>query len=269
MERERFIVGIYNYCDYWCPRCAFTRRCRNFSMGDALEREARGEPPPDDTGNAAFWNRLADTLGQAAASGRAAEWDEAVSEDDLLEPDPAWEAREESLQQAVEAHPLTHLARDYRTRVPPWLEAADADLKRVAAEMVEAARGGVGVDALTNEAHDIGEMIEVISWYHTLIPSKLNRALRGMMESGDEDLSDLLAGFRLEDANGSAKVVLIAIDRSMAAWLRLREILPDREDSILGMLALLSRMRRMLRAALPGAESFRRPGFDGEPEEDD
>ena len=35
------------------------------------------------------------------------------------------------------------------------------------------------------------------------------------------------------------------------------------------MLAMLDRMRRGIRATLPGAESFRRPGFDGETEGDE
>lgn len=60
----RFIVGIYNYCDYWCEHCAFTRRCRNFADKSELEREADGSPPVDDATNAAFWNRLAVKLGK-------------------------------------------------------------------------------------------------------------------------------------------------------------------------------------------------------------
>ncbi len=47
--------------------------------------------------------------------------------------------------------------------------------------------------------------------------------------------------------------------------IRLREALPHMQDDILGMLALLSRLRRGIHAALPGARSFFRPGFDGEP----
>ena len=43
-------------------RCAFTRRCRNFGMGDELERDVRGEKPVEDATNAAFWNGLADKL---------------------------------------------------------------------------------------------------------------------------------------------------------------------------------------------------------------
>ena len=48
MSNNRYIDGIYNYCDYWCARCAFTSRCRNYAMGQELEREARGEAPVDD-----------------------------------------------------------------------------------------------------------------------------------------------------------------------------------------------------------------------------
>lgn len=58
----------------------------------------------------------------------------------------------------------------------------------------------------------------------------------------------------------------MAIERSIAAWLRLREVLPTHESAILNMLAMLDRMRHGIRATLPGAEAFRRPGFDGEPE---
>ena len=74
---------------------------------------------------------------------------------------------------------------------------------------------------------------------------------------------------RLQDANGTGKVVLIAVERSMAAWLRLRDALPQREDDILRMLALLDKIRRGIQSALPGAQSFRRPGFDGDPPADD
>ena len=42
MSKMKYIPGIYNYCDYWCERCAFTKRCRNF-MTDR-ECEVLAEP---------------------------------------------------------------------------------------------------------------------------------------------------------------------------------------------------------------------------------
>jgi hypothetical protein len=50
-RKDKFIPGIYNYCDRWCERRPFTSRCRTFAMEQALLRhEARR-----DAENAAFW----------------------------------------------------------------------------------------------------------------------------------------------------------------------------------------------------------------------
>ena len=40
--RDGFIVGVYNYCDRWCERCAFTSRCRVFA--DVAEMHASLDP---------------------------------------------------------------------------------------------------------------------------------------------------------------------------------------------------------------------------------
>lgn len=39
--RDGFILGIFNYCDRWCERCAFTNRCRVFADTAEIEFEAR------------------------------------------------------------------------------------------------------------------------------------------------------------------------------------------------------------------------------------
>ncbi len=64
------------------------------------------------------------------------------------------------------------------------------------------------------------------------------------------------------DANGSAKVALIAIDRSIAAWMRMRPHLPDRADELLDVLVMLDRLRRTTETQFPEARAFHRPGFD-------
>ena len=149
-----------------------------------------------------------------------------------------------------------------------WLKSADADLKAVAQRLLDAAASPFTREDVEEEARQIGDMIEVVAWYHTLIPAKIRRAVAGLLrqEEARGRSSALLAESCLYDANGSGKVALVAIERSIAAWLRLREILPGHESALLNMLAALDRLRRGLRSALPGAESFRRPGFDGEPE---
>jgi hypothetical protein len=58
---ERFIAGIYNYCDRWCERCPQTSRCLNFSISE----EEFSDPEARDIRNEAFWNKLSGILGEA------------------------------------------------------------------------------------------------------------------------------------------------------------------------------------------------------------
>jgi len=269
--KHRFIPGIYNYCDYWCERCAFTRRCRNFVTGREMEREARGGKPVEDATNAAFWNGLAEKLRETTVFGPRDQWAADIDDDFDDGPDPEWEAREAARGEAVRKHVLPRLAEEYMKQADAWLKSADADLKAHAQGLLAAAGSPFAQEDVEEEARQIGEMIEVIAWYHTFIFPKMSRAIRGRLEREEADgpAAEILRESRLSDANGSGKVTLVAIERSIAAWLRLRDVLPAHESAILNMLALLDRMRRGIHAALPGAQSFRRPGFDGEPEADE
>src|SRR5687768_2257063 len=73
-DEERFIPGIYNYCDRWCERCGFTSRCRVFAdEGKLRARIERGEEAveseePSDDANAAFWDMLDDVTADALSS---------------------------------------------------------------------------------------------------------------------------------------------------------------------------------------------------------
>jgi len=64
------------------------------------------------------------------------------------------------------------------------------------------------------------------------------------------------------DANGSAKIALVAIDRSMAAWSALQISLPEKSSAIKPMLIELEGLRRGIETRFPRARSFIRPGFD-------
>jgi hypothetical protein len=64
------------------------------------------------------------------------------------------------------------------------------------------------------------------------------------------------------DADGSAKVALIAMDRSIEAWTRIREHFEELEDATLDSLARLARLRDEAETRFPRARAFERPGFD-------
>jgi hypothetical protein len=48
----------------------------------------------------------------------------------------------------------------------------------------------------------------------------------------------------------------------MQAWIKLFDLLPDREDDFLEILALLEKMKTSIFVLFPKAMEFRRPGFD-------
>jgi len=64
------------------------------------------------------------------------------------------------------------------------------------------------------------------------------------------------------DSNGSAKVALIGIDRSIGAWAKLYELFPDQSDTILDILLQLDRLKKKIDITFPNAQHFKRPGFD-------
>jgi len=83
------------------------------------------------------------------------------------------------------------------------------------------------------------------------------RALHGELEDRFELPDDFP-----KDSDGSAKVALIAIDRSIAAWGKMLKYFPDQEDELLNILVKLEQLRRNSEKVFPNARTFIRPGFD-------
>jgi hypothetical protein len=67
------------------------------------------------------------------------------------------------------------------------------------------------------ESGELEDVVQVIHWYQHLIYIKLMRVIRGRLEEKTEVVDEYA-----KDSEGSAKVALIAIDRSIAAWGQIR-----------------------------------------------
>lgn len=65
-----------------------------------------------------------------------------------------------------------------------------------------------------------------------------------------------------KDSDGSVKVALIAMERSIGAWGKLQENFPAKFDIILDILLHLDRLQRKTEQEFPRAREFKRPGFD-------
>ena len=86
----------------------------------------------------------------------------------------------------------------------------------------------------------------------------------GIDPFSDEELEDEDVWLRAstDDSHGSAKIALIAIDRSSNAWRAMLERMPEKQASIKPLLTRLEQLRRGLEKTFPRARDFIRPGFD-------
>jgi len=227
--RDGFIIGIYNYCDRWCDRCAFTSHCHVFA--DRCESEATLDPNlaavvnapqhPSDVAPAPppWLAQLLEEINDA----------QAASADETLDHRPP--------RVVPEHNEIDRRADAYSRQARNWLNTREPD------------RTSADVDPRS-----------VIAWFHMMIHVKAMRALHGL---ADDDLFDRDWP---ADHDGSAKVALLGIDRSLRAWLDLVEVGAASESDVAPFLNDLEWLRDALERTFPRARTFVRPGFD-EPHE--
>jgi hypothetical protein len=240
-EENQFIPGIYNYCDRWCERCDFTNRCRNFYSLSKLEEgidpfkeelrsnfpeksENDTEDDEPDFDPSEFLNIDPDEMD---------EMDESDSEKDFFSAD-----------QKTERNPLNILADEFSWAMYDWLKIHHAEFEKNLTGWL--AKG---------QADEMAEAFEVLLWYHLFIHVKLKRAINGYYETQDFDDAEY-------DMNGTAKVSLIAIDRSLDALRILRRYLKQERSNIDQFRAQLEKIRFMTEEMFPEARNFIRPGLD-------
>ena len=228
-REENFIPGIFNYCDRWCERCSLAARCRIYAM----EQEERAGDRHDQA-QEVFWRNLQNIFTETKAMLRGAAAGRGIDIDrlDLEEADKIIEYK----RRAVEQQDLMKLAEKYTKRTGVFLQAQD-----LSGETIDQARL---------------EMLQIISWYHFFIQAKINRALYA--EADYEEDADFDAFHN--DGDGSIKIALIAIDRSIIAWSV--SLTDETQREIKPLIQLLETLRRMCEEKFPNARDFLRPGFD-------
>lgn len=229
------ISGIYNYCDRWCERCPLTSRCLVY----ATEQEDNEVFENHDRRNEAFWQKLGAIFQETRElivnwAGEAGVELNGHADND--------ETRPQRKRQLVDNHPLTRAGKKYANAASDWFRELDQsiDLERESSDGLEDAR-------------------EVIQWYQYQIAVKTMRALSARKEELDD--GGELAGIP-KDSDGSVKVAMIGIDRSIAAWRLMQLSLPQRDVSVVPLILQLERLRQRLEKNFPDARDFVRPGFD-------
>lgn len=253
VDLSQFIPGIYNYCDRWCDRCPLTAKCYLYWQERQREAEHRaaGRDPED-------WvvvlEDMKEQLEHAMELLKEAAAEHGMNLEDLPEvpsapPDPG-------------DHPLQERAQAYCRAAQEFLKELRRPIMAERERLEEQARV-LGPEQAARATRELLDAYEVVSWYHTLIPAKTQRALCSKMEAERQEDAE---GREMEmrDAWGSAKVVHESLTRSMTALQRVFDWDRSLEDQVIPLLADLDWMRKQIQENFPGFQSFRRPGLDPE-----
>ncbi len=251
--KPNYIEGIFNYCDRWCERCTFTSRC------NVYENTSNLSPDQLDINNKAFWKNIANSYKEAMQMLRQKAEELGI---DLNDPElsKGFDNREKTKKE-IKKHPLAKLSWNYGMEVFEWMKKTEA-IKDKGEEWIRNVELGIVNDGqVEKEVASMRDCLSIIQWYEHFIHVKVMRALLGKAEDDGWENEN---GFP-HDFDGSAKIGMIAIDRSLQAWAALYKFFPHSEDEILNWLAALQKMKSIAQAEFPEAEKFIRPGFD-EPE---
>ena len=245
------IDGIHNYCDRWCERCYFTTRCAVYEDDAQIPAEER------DISNRAFWERLSVNFAKARQMLEETAKNAGVDLHAVSREVEDYETKKKRIKKQSQDHALSKISFDYSELSREWLGSQPGMMR-----MLEELRDGLtlgtsSVESAKIQTADIKDCLAVIQWYQTFIHVKFMRSLMGKMSYDEDEAKDYQ-----RDSDGSAKIAIIAIERSMQAWLRLFELLPEQEDHFLKTLGMLEKMKALALAEFPNALSFKRPGFD-------
>lgn len=250
-DNSDHIPGIYNYCDRWCERCQFTSRCLNFEMSEEKFDDLQG----GDISNEVFWRKLSETLQETM--GMLQEMAEERGIDlDTLDFDDG-EDLEDPFEEKSVVHMATHMAKSYIDLVENWFNENVYILEDDAGRLAAAYKDDSAESQLQQDAVGLIDSVEVIRWYQHQIFVKLQRAIH----SSQNEEFEIQNGFP-KDSDGSTKVALIGMDRSISAWGKMIKYFPDQKNIILNLITHLDRLRRRTEKKFPDARAFVRPGFD-------
>ena len=245
------IPGIYNYCDRWCERCPFTSRCMTFKLSE----EKFGDSEAQDINNAAFWEKLSETFKETLELLREMAEEEGIDLDAITaESDDEDRIHDED---STVVHMLSHMSKSYIAMADQWFEPYD----QLKSQWADDPEMDSFVDSTSSPSEEdtvaFRDAVEVVRWYQHQIHVKLRRALNSAQEEITEDLGDFP-----KDSDGTAKVALIGIDRSIGAWGETLTIFPDQEKETMKIISVLKRLRDIAEKEFPEARYFIRPGFD-------
>lgn len=250
MEKQnpQNIPGIFNYCNRWCERCAFSDRCTLY------QQEQREWPDQDaDMNEDSFWDKLKGNLEnsiemlQELASEQGIDLNEVTAEE---QEEAFHEMQVNELK--VTINPLTEMANTYLDLCLNWNKNTQIWDSLHLHFHSQAPANINELEAIRDES------MEVIQWYMSMISGKVYSSLSSKEESSFWDQ------YPVEERhyNGVAKLVLVCLQDSLEAWQSLGSLFPTLPKQVQEAIDLLQMMEMHIHEQFPDAMRFKRPGFD-------
>lgn len=248
VNNPNHIPGIYNYCDRWCERCNFTSKCANFSVSDSQFSKENM-----DMENEKFWDKIGEIFQITLEIIQEKVEEMGVDLNDI--DDVEYEETRKKREEIAKENECALLSKDYYISVEKWFDNTKVVFDEKEREWKLNQKIGLAVE----DNKEINDIIEIISWYQYQIHVKIVRALKSEINEADDP--ELWKEFP-KDSEGSAKIALIGIDRSIASWGKMLQHFPVLEDKLLAILVNLQKLQRFTEKEFPLARAFKRVGFD-------
>lgn len=228
--KDMFISGVFNYCDRWCGRCAFTSRCMLFSM----DQRTPGAPNIDeDQGVDQAFREVGAIIASTHAMVTQLARQQGVTEADIADATESLD-RQDAI---MAGNRLANAMREYAGNTTEWLVRTGNEMLML---RIESSR----------------HAIETLARLTIFIAAKTDRALRSSLQGDVEGETG-----ELNDADGSMKAALIAIDECLTAWATLGQACP-RDRAVVSAANHLQELREECERTFPHATRFLRPGLD-------
>lgn len=242
LGKDKFVQGIYNYCDRWCERCPMTDRCFLYYQ-DSIRRtqhESQGENPYDmNIILEDVQQNLKETVDllQREAAGMGIQISEPAAEPE--KPAPQKEPKRLT-------HPLHVKAHHFANAVHKFLETLSSEIhtqkrKEVAPE----------------ELADAQECFEILSWYHMQIAVKIDRALTRRIDDSSKSSES-----SFPDADGNAKVAHLGMLKMLDGMMKIHQWNSSWNLELMPLFTELYELIEQVDLEFPGHKTFKRPGFD-------
>jgi len=226
----------YNFCDRWCERCTHEKQVRCTLYKDELERKitciAHGRDEDDqeitESVMEAQYKEVDEKLGEHMDKYDIDLDNPDIDEDELDEEHAIdFDDLPKDIQnhiKFIENNPLPATAKQYRKKAHSFLEKTfyEKDKNIVKSELI----------------YDF----QSVSWYHTLLSAKLERALAGFHESACE------GEFALYDAVAQFEICKKAIKLSVKALRKIDKDFISFHQQILELIALLHNIHSRIQA---------------------